>query len=98
MVDQWISLLLLVPINIVSYAVLQQLFIGRPWGDRPVSDGAFISIEAGLIGFVAWIHLIRCPIRDHAVGASAGVWDGAIIYNASGTGVWNCSWTTGNMP
>jgi hypothetical protein len=55
----WITVLLLVPCVVTLTGSFQQLILGRPWGTRPLSNLPFALIEAGLIGFAVWIHLVR---------------------------------------
>ena len=55
----WITVLLLVPCGLTLPGLFQQLVLGRPWGTRPLPNMTFALIEAGLVGFVVWIHLVR---------------------------------------
>ena len=55
----WITVLLLIPCGLTLPGLYQQLILGRPWGTRPLPNVPFILIEAALIGFVVWLHLVR---------------------------------------
>ena len=51
----WITAILVVPLGIVLFGLFQQVVLGRPWGNKPVSNQAFILIGTALCAFVVWL-------------------------------------------
>lgn len=49
----WILLIgiMLLLVGVFGYGVIEQLVYGRPWGDRPVSDGVLLLTGSGVILF-----------------------------------------------
>jgi hypothetical protein len=51
--QRWLWLLLvasfLVELGVFGYGLFQQLVLGEPWGDRPMSDLALILVSCGVI-------------------------------------------------
>lgn len=73
----WVTLLLVITTGATLYGLFQQLVLGRPWGNHPVSNEAFLLIEGALVAFVIWIHLIRLETRvedDALVIRYTGLW------------------------
>ena len=49
----WVVLMLtmLVLVGVFGYGFIQQLVLGKPWGDRPVSDGTLILVGSAILLF-----------------------------------------------
>lgn len=71
----WILLILimLIVLGVFGYGLIEQLVFGRPWGDRPVSDGVLLLTGSGVILFSSCmiylfytLHLIT-EVRDEGV-------------------------------
>src|SRR4051812_43263045 len=50
----WLTALLAGPVVIVLFGLFQQVVLGRPWGNHPVSNRAFLLIAGALCLFVVW--------------------------------------------
>ena len=55
----WFLALLLIPLAVTSFGFYQQVCLGRPWGNHPVSNGAFIAIEVAAVAFILWFSRLR---------------------------------------
>ena len=60
----WLWGLILLPtclgcIGLFGWGMVQQLVLGRPWGDRPMSDVALLVVS----GYVALVTLVRLMVR-----------------------------------
>ncbi len=51
----WLTVLLLVPLAVVFFGLYQQVVLGRPWGNHPVSDRAFLVMTATICALVVWL-------------------------------------------
>jgi len=55
----WLTALLAGPVVIVLFGLFQQVVLGRPWGNHPVSNRAFLLIAGALCLFVVWFLNLR---------------------------------------
>jgi len=55
----WLTVLLAAPVGIVLFGLYQQVVLGRPWGNHPVSNRAFLLIAGALCLFVVWFLNVR---------------------------------------
>lgn len=75
--QKWLWAIILVPdvflVSLFGYGMARQLFFGRPWGTRPMSDTALFLVGSGLIIFVlALTYLFYCTrlvteVRDDGI-------------------------------
>src|SRR4051794_8581210 len=55
----WLTVLLAAPVVIVLFGLYEQVVLGRPWGNHPVSNHAFLLIAGALCLFVVWFLNLR---------------------------------------
>ena len=58
-VQPWLTVLLVAPVGIVLFGLYQQVVLGRPWGNHPVSNRAFLLIAGAVCLFVVWFLNLR---------------------------------------
>jgi len=61
----WLTVLLAAPVVIVLFGLYEQVVLGRPWGNHPVSNGAFLLIAGALCLFVVWFLNLRLVTEVH---------------------------------
>ena len=62
----WLWAILLLPIAPFAYRIYRQLVLGRPWGNKPISDGMLLGVSAFVLLLMVWIYLgeLRTEVRD----------------------------------
>lgn len=55
----WIVVLLVAPVSVVLFGLFQQVVLGRPWGNHPVSDRAFLLIAGAVCAIAVWFLSLR---------------------------------------
>jgi hypothetical protein len=66
----WLLVVVLLPTAVFGYAVVQQLVLGRPWGDRPMPDAALVATFAifGLGVPCLWVLLrLDTSVDEHGL-------------------------------
>jgi len=62
--SKWIWGLVLIPLVVVVYGMVQQLIFNIPWGSNPMSDaGLFITGLVVIIGLPLFIYFVRLEIQ-----------------------------------
>ena len=64
----WLWLLLLGISALPVYGIIQQLFFGEPWGDKPMPDWGLIVYAAGNAAIVYFIYAINLKTWIHPDG------------------------------
>jgi hypothetical protein len=58
-----LGVMVLATVAIFGYGMLQQLILGRPWGDRPMSDLALLLVGGGSVLLVSGISYLFYAAR-----------------------------------
>ncbi|MBI3693336.1 MAG: hypothetical protein HY238_00640 [Acidobacteria bacterium] len=62
----WLWAILLLPVAVVAYGIYQQLVLGRPWGNKPMSDGMLLGTSAFVLLLTLWMYRmeLRTEVQD----------------------------------
>lgn len=66
----WFAIVILAPAVLFAVGAWWQVVEGHPWGSRPISDGALLTVTAVTLLVSAWLLQVRLITRVEADGLS----------------------------
>lgn len=57
--QRWVWAFVLLPMVLIGCGIAWQVLTGRPWGNRPLSTGALVAVEAVLAAIAVWVYQMR---------------------------------------